>query len=243
MIAQSWTIMKLLVAETDKNLSDRIASHLSKAGFVADTAINGKIAVEMLQQVAYDAIIMDAGLPGISGMSILKSRSNGKNQHTPWIIISESSDLKALVSGLNAGADDYLINPFDLSELEARLFAVLRRPRSRVESRLCYNGICFDMKRHCLTIDNEIFTFSRKENLLLAEMLRYAPGLVTKAQLENRLYSFNENVSPNAIEALVSRVRRKLSAAGTTCSIETARGLGYRLVRGNEGMDSKKRRP
>ena len=219
--------MKILIAEENKQLLATVTGHFKQRHFIVDSVTNARMLTEMLRQVKYDAVIVDFAL---HGAQLFGEWKNSLNSHTPCIIISARHDLSVRVTALNAGADDYIIKPFDLLELEARLFAVLRRSPSSTPHTVCHGDICFDLKSRYLKIDGKVFTLSRRESMLLAEMLRAAPGLVTKGQLESRLYSFEENASPNAIEALVSRLRRKLSKIGTNCRIETAHGLGYRLV-------------
>ena len=222
--------MKILVAEENRRLLTAISFYFSKRSFTVDSATNSRMLIELLKQTHYDAIVIDCALENSTGIFAFKAQVDSPNRHTPCIVISSTDDLSTRVAMLNAGADDYLSKPFELMELEARIFALLRRPHFSTSHTLSHGDICFDLKNQCIRIGDNSFILSRREGMLLAEILRAAPGLITKTQLENRLYSFDENVGPNAIEALVSRVRRKLLDTGTACRIETARGLGYRLA-------------
>lgn len=224
--------MKILVAETNKEFANAIARHFERRNFIIDFAPTITALQQILRQEGYDALVVNAAMTEADGAKILKERQSGPNSSTPCIIVSAIADSRTKAAGLNAGADDFITRPFDMDELEARLFAVLRRTLSSAspQHKLCHGDICFDIKTRYLRIGSGIFTLPRRESLLLAEMLRAAPGLANKMQLESRLYSFDESASPNAIEALVSRLRRKLEKMGTRCRIETVRGVGYRLT-------------
>ena len=224
--------MKVLVVEDHRTLRGLLIEHLVQAGFAVDGAEDGRTAQALLEVGRYDAMILDLGLPDMDGMSLLAMRQHSANADLPCIILTARDALQSRVNGLNAGADDYILKPFDMQELEARLRAVLRRPGSRVSTLLRCNNLAFEPETRHLSVDGNtrITVLARREAMLLEEMLRIAPRIVIKEQLEERLYAFNEPVTLNAIEALVSRLRRKLSEAGAHSRIETVRGLGYRLL-------------
>ena len=227
--------MKVLVVEDHQTLRGMLVDHLMQAGFAVDAAESGQTALALLELGSYDAMLLDLGLPDMDGMALLDKRRGTTNVDVPCIILTARDALHSRVAGLNAGADDYILKPFDMLELEARLRAVLRRPGSRMHTLLrCANLVLEPETRH-LSVDGspEVVTLARREAMLLEEMLRVAPRIVIKEQLEERLYAFNEPVTPNAIEALVSRLRRKLAGIGAECRVDTVRGLGYRLLEDN----------
>ncbi|WP_312467791.1 response regulator transcription factor [Stutzerimonas nitrititolerans] len=222
--------MKLLVVEDHPALRGLLHKHLQRAGFVVDTAEHGRQAQAMLGLSRYDAMILDLGLPDMHGLSLLAARSATRNNDLPCIILTACDALESRVAGLDAGADDYLLKPFEMPELEARLRAVLRRPGMRSERRMRLGNLSLCPDTRDVQVAQRPLLLSKREVALLGELLRSAPRVVIKDHLEERLYSLDAAVTPNAIEALVSRLRRKLLAAGADSSIETLRGLGYRLV-------------
>ncbi|MNJ37475.1 Transcriptional regulatory protein QseB [compost metagenome] len=223
--------MKVLVVEDHEALRGLLVDHLVQAGFAVDAAASGREALAWLELGSYDAMLLDLGLPDMDGMVLLDKRRGTANADLPCIVLTARDALHSRVAGLNAGADDYILKPFDMQELEARLRAVLRRPGSRVDTVMrCGNLVLQPQTRHMSVDGNaEVVLLARREAMLLEEMLRIVPGIVIKERLEERLYAFNEPVTPNAIEALVSRLRRKLACAGADSRIDTVRGLGYRL--------------
>jgi two-component system, OmpR family, response regulator QseB len=138
------------------------------------------------------------------------------------------------VQGLNAGADDYIVKPFDLIELEARLRAVLRRPGTRDSPSLKVGALNFDPASRQASVDGVVLDLARRETDLLEQLLRAAGRTVVKDALEERLYAFGDSVTPNALEATVSRLRKRLTKAAGGVRIETKRGIGYRLVAGDD---------
>lgn len=184
----------------------------------------------MLGLSRYDAMILDLGLPDMDGLSLLAARAATLNGDLPCIILTACDALESRVAGLDAGADDYLLKPFEMAELEARLRAVLRRPGTRSARSLQLGNLSLCLDSRCVQVAQCPLILSKREMALLGELLRSAPRVVIKDHLEERLYSLDAAVTPNAIEALVSRLRRKLMTAGADSSIETLRGLGYRLT-------------
>lgn len=222
--------MKLLVIEDHPSLRDLLSKHLQRSGFVVDVAEHGQQALAMLGLSRYDAMLLDLGLPDMDGLNLLTARNATRNRDIPCIILTACDALEQRVAGLDAGADDYLLKPFEMPELEARLRAVLRRPGPRSESRLQLGNLSLGRDSRDVLVGARPVLLPKREMALLEELLRNAPRVVVKDHLEERLYSLSEAVTPNAVEALVSRLRRRLQAAGADTSIETLRGLGYRLA-------------
>ncbi|ONM43086.1 two-component system response regulator [Halopseudomonas pachastrellae] len=222
--------MKLLIVEDHPSLRDLLARHLRRSGFVVDAAEDGKAALAMLELSQYDAMLLDLGLPDMDGLQLLSLRSRSRNPHLPCLILTARDALHSRIAGLDAGADDYLLKPFEMGELEARLRAVLRRAGPRPDTRLYIGNLSFCEQHRDVQVDARPLVLPKRELALLEELLRSAPRVVVKDHLEERLYALDQAVTPNAIEAAVSRLRRKLAKAGADASIETLRGLGYRLT-------------
>lgn len=221
--------MKVLVVEDHQALRKLVVGHLVRAGFVVDAAAHGRAARTLLGLSVYDAMILDLGLPDMDGMTLLQARNATANSGLPCLILTARDALESRLAGLNAGADDYILKPFEMAELEARLRAVLRRPGGRLDTLLRCGNLAFEPERRHMTVADHVVELARREAALLEELLRATPRVVIKDRLEERLYALDQPATSNAIEALVSRLRRKLTASGAHCRIETVRGLGYRL--------------
>ena len=235
--------MKLLVVEDHPALRELLSAHLQRSGFAVDSAEHGQQALAMLGLCRYDAMLLDLGLPDMDGLAVLAARNSTRNNDLRCIILTACDALEQRVAGLDAGADDYLLKPFEMPELEARLRAVLRRPGPRGDNRLQLGNLSLCLTNRDVLVNRQSVLLPKRELALLEELLRNTPRVVVKDQLEERLYSLNEAVTPNAIEALVSRLRRRLQAAGADSSIETLRGLGYRLTPPQPASSEVKRCP
>jgi len=226
--------MKILVVDDHPPLRDLLSSHMTRCGFIVDVAATGKEAIDAMRCTRYDAMILDLGLPDIDGTQVLLARGTGKGAPTPCIVLTARDAVESRIAGLNAGADDYVLKPFSVSELEARLRAVLRRS-SQVFHALTQGNLTFEPQSRHAVVAGKVLELPRRESMLLEEMLRSAPRIAIKDHLEERLYNHGESITLNAIEALVSRLRRKLVAAGASVRIDTVRGIGYRIVAGEAG--------
>ncbi|SED60271.1 response regulator transcription factor [Rhodobacter sp. 24-YEA-8] len=225
--------MRVLLVEDNRDLAAMVADHLRRAGFVVDHTPGGVEAQHMLAISTYQAMVLDLGLADGDGLNLLTAlRRGGQNAGIPVIILTARDGVESKVTGLNAGADDYVVKPFSLTELEARLRAVLRRPGARQSILLQFGDLLFEPAAMSVRVSGVTLDLARKEYALLEEMIRAAPGVVIKDSIEDRLYSLDEPVTPNAVEAIVSRLRKKLAGTPTSVRIETLRGLGYRLTLG-----------
>ncbi|MGY0832131.1 response regulator transcription factor [Azospirillum argentinense] len=222
--------VRLLLVEDHQALSEMVAGHLARVGFVVDSVGSAEDAITALGIMRYDGIVLDLGLPGASGMTVLEHVRQRASQAVPVLILTARDSLESRLAGLNAGADDYLVKPFDLRELDARLRAILRRPGPRQTESFALGNLTFDISSWDARVDARSLDLGRKEFALLEELMRSAPRIVIKDQLEDRLYAIHEAVTPNAIEAIVSRLRKKLQAAGARVQIATVRGVGYKMT-------------
>ncbi len=216
-----------------------IAEHLGSQGFVVDSFCRGADALAAAEASAYDAAILDLGLPDMDGLQVLRRLREGASAALlPALILTARDGVRDRVRGLDAGADDYIVKPFALAELDARLRAVLRRPGSRLPPVHRLGNLAFDPASREATVTlstgepggTTLLDLTRLEAALLETLIRAAPHIVVKDALEERIYGFNERASSNALEAVISRLRRKLAAAAATATVESARGIGCRLI-------------
>jgi DNA-binding response OmpR family regulator len=222
----------VLLVEDNRAIRDLIASHLRTRGLVIDAVERGDEALAATATSAYDAVILDLGLPDMDGMEVLRQLRVGRSPGLPALILTARDGVVARISGLNAGADDYILKPFDLDEVEARLRAVLRRPGERRDAVHRFGDLIFDSASRTAAVNGRELDLTRREASVLEELIRAAGRIVVKDTLEDRLYGFDDDISGNALEASVSRLRRKLVAADANVMIEAKRGIGYRLVHG-----------
>ncbi len=222
--------VKLLLVEDTISLSDMLAAHLRDRGFAVDAVRTGAAALAAVGRAGYDAVILDLGLPDIDGMEVLRAMRGQAG--LPALILTARDSVAHRVAGLDAGADDYILKPFDLLEFEARLRAVLRRPGTREAPCHRFGDASFDSASRTARIGERALDLTRREAALFEELVRHGETVVVKDALTDKLYGLDDEVSPNALEATVSRVRRKLAAHGAAVRIETLRGIGYRLGHG-----------
>lgn len=218
--------MRILLAEDDEVLSDGISKALRQCGYTVDHVSSGADADVAIKTAPFDLAILDLGLPHMEGFEVLKRmRSAGKR--FPVLIVTARDALEDRVSGLDLGADDYMTKPFDLPELEARVRALIRRSHFGAEPEIIYGPVRMDTVSRSITISGEAIDFSARE-LAVFELLLQRPGkIVAKEKLLEHMYGFDEEVSQNAVEVLIHRLRKKIESYGL--SVRTIRGLGYVL--------------
>jgi two-component system response regulator QseB len=225
---------KILLVEDHPDVSRIVAGHLTGCGFAVDAVRCGHEAVAASETMRYDAVILDLGLPDIDGMEVLKAIRQGRTASVPAIILSARDGLGDRVGGLDAGADDYVVKPFALSELEARLRAVLRRAPAPFMKKYEFGDLVFEPSSCSATAAGRPLELTRLEVLAFEELVRAAGRPVIKDVLEDRLYAMGERGSANALEAVISRLRRRLALVGSAVSVEALRGIGYRLRTGGQ---------
>jgi two-component system, OmpR family, response regulator QseB len=221
--------MRVLLVEDHRTMRELIADHFRERGFAVDAVGRGEDALAAAAIAPFDAVILDLGLPDIDGMKVL-TLLRGSRPELPAILLTARDGVDDRLLGLNAGADDYIVKPFNLLELEARLRAVMRRSGNRQCTTHCLGEMVFDTVTREAVASGRRIDLTRREAALLEELLRLPGQVITKDLLEDRLYALEDSGSTNALEAAVSRLRRKLAAAGVALQIETKWGIGYRLV-------------
>ncbi|RTL61942.1 MAG: response regulator transcription factor [Hyphomicrobiales bacterium] len=221
--------MRLLLVEDSQRLQELLGDSLTSAGYRLDKASTVAELDSMIEAVNYDLLIVDLGLPDGDGLTAIRGL-RAKGITTPILIITARGSIDDRVSGLDSGADDYLIKPFNHSELLARVRALLRRPSDLHGPILKRGSLEFDDAKGEVRSGGKLVELRLSERRLLGTLMRRSGTVVTKAAIEEGLSQFGRELSSNAVEALVSRVRKALAEAGSEVSIETVRGVGYRLV-------------
>lgn len=216
--------MRLLLVEDDRLLAEGVLRALKADGYTVDWVASGTQAAAALASDAFDLVLLDLGLPGKDGLAVLQQLREADNP-VPVIVVSARDQLGDRVSGLDAGADDYLVKPFDLAELRARIRARLRRPAERESVSLRVGALTIYPDQMSVEKAGEPVALSRREFSLLHELAKKPGRVLTREHLEQALYGWNEDVESNALEVHVHHLRRKLGAE----SIQTVRGVGYRM--------------
>lgn len=218
--------MRFLLIEDNATLAEAVVDRLSLDGHVVDHAADLETARDYAATMAYDLILLDIMLPDGDGRSFLSQHRDRRSQ-TPVIVLTARSEVSDRVSLLDLGADDYMIKPVDFAELEARCRAVLRRRAGEATSRVSLGNLRFDAATGVLTVSGRDIQLRTRE-LRLFEVFINAPGQIfSKSALVDRLFSLEEEVTENAIEVYVGRLRKHLDGSGAV--IRTVRGLGYKL--------------
>jgi len=221
--------MRILLTEDDPRLGPLLVQGLERAGWAVDLVGGVEEALAALRAVRYRALVLDLGLPDGDGMEVLRELRRN-DTFLPVIILTARGRLSERVQGLNGGADDYLVKPFALEELVARLAAACRRGDAPAPQALRLGRVALEPAARTFSVDGTVQPLPRREMMVLELLLRGRHRLVPKEVLEEALGSFDNEVGSNAVEVYVSRLRRRLAAAGL--AIRAERGLGYRLVEG-----------
>ena len=218
--------MRILLVEDDSLLGEGLYAGLQRENYSLDWIKNGEMALVAMMETEYDVVILDIGLPKMSGLEVLKQvRSQGNK--LPVLILTARDSVSDRVDGLDAGADDYLVKPFEFTELCARLRALSRRSRGLIEQIICYKNIEVDPAAHSVKLNNQQIDLSRREFSLLEELLSNAGRVLSKTHLEQKLYSWGDEIGSNTIEVHIHHLRKKFGSE----LIKTIRGVGYIVVK------------
>ncbi|MFY7698069.1 MAG: response regulator [Legionella sp.] len=214
--------MRLLLVEDDELLGDAVKTGLSQFGYIVDWLRDGEAAKAALKSESFELIILDLGLPKLSGLALLQAIRHGGNT-TPVIILTARESIESKIKGLDSGADDYIIKPFDLNELSARIRALVRRSQGRADTILQYRNVTLDPAAHSVLVDDIMVNVPRREFALLQKLLENSGQVLSREQLMQSIYSWDEDVDSNALEVHIHNLRKKLNAN----YIRTIRGIGY----------------
>jgi DNA-binding response OmpR family regulator len=216
--------MRALVIEDDPTIGSGLRRGLAHAGISADWVKDGASGLEALATTRYDIVLLDLGLPGVSGLDTLTAMRRGKDQ-TPVIIVTARDDVGSRVSGLDFGADDYIVKPFDMDELAARIRAVLRRRGGHASVRMECGEVGLDLATHVAVYRGIELVLSAREFALVQALVERPGAILSRSQLEERLYGWGEEVESNAIDALIYSIRKKFDKD----FIRNIRGAGWAI--------------
>jgi DNA-binding response OmpR family regulator len=220
--------MRLLLVEDNPQLAELVQDGLTRQGFAIDRCGSLKEALAARAAASYDLILLDLGLPDGDGMSLVRQLRQA-NDPTPILILTARGGLNDRLTGLDGGADDYVVKPFEIAELAARCRALLRRPGASLGVVLQLGNVALDTTTRTVTVKEQRIDVPPREVALLEQLLRRAEQVVRRNQLEASLYSFGDEVTPNALESAVSRLRKRLAAAEANVMVRTAHGIGYAI--------------
>lgn len=214
--------MRLLLVEDDESLGDAVKEGLTQFGYIVDWLKDGEAARLAIKSETFELIILDLGLPKLSGLNLLQTIRQDGNI-TPVIILTARESIEDRIKGLDCGSDDYIIKPFDLNELSARIRALVRRAQGRADTTLQYRNITLDPAAHSVMLDDVLVNVPRREFALLQKLLENSGHVLSREQLMQSIYGWDEDVDSNAIEVHIHNLRKKLNAN----FIRTIRGVGY----------------
>lgn len=218
--------MRLLIVEDSPKLIEWLAKAFSQSGYAVDRATDGAAADALLRTESYDAVILDLSLPGVDGLTLLQ-RLRERGRSTPVVVLTARSGLDDRVEGLNLGADYYLTKPFELSELEACLAAVIRRSHGICHSRLSLGKLSYDCTSRIFTVEGDRLSLRPKEHSVLEALMLRIGKPVSKTAIYEQVFSIDKSTGSDVVEIYIHRLRKQLQPLGVI--IVTMRGLGYVL--------------
>ena len=221
--------MRLLLVEDEPELREALAGRLRDAGYTLSTAADGEEGLYHATEYPFDAAIVDLGLPRLSGIELIR-RAREDGATFPILILTARGRWQDKVEGLEAGADDYLVKPFQYEELEARIHALLRRAAGWASSTLTFGPLILDTRAKRVTVSGEPVELTAYEYNVLEYLALHAGKAISKSELTEHIYDQDFDRDSNVIEVFVGRLRRKLDPDGTLEPIETVRGQGYRFA-------------
>ncbi|MBX3568144.1 MAG: response regulator transcription factor [Rhizobiaceae bacterium] len=216
--------MRILLVEDDRAIGGAVRDHMAADGHAVDWARALSEAADFAGVATYGLVLLDLQLPDGSGIGYLQAMRR-RSDATPVIVLTARDQISDRIEGLNAGADDYLVKPFDLGELSARVYAVARRYEQRPSPMSVYGGLQVNLAERRISVDGAQLELTSREWAVLERLLQRPGAVVAKSLFEDALYAFGAEVESNAVEVYVSRLRKKLGAA----RIETVRGVGYKI--------------
>src|SRR5512134_1992395 len=219
--------MRVLIVEDDPLLGDALAAGLKQRGFDADWVQDGRDAQVAIRAELFAAVVLDLGLPGLGGLELLRGE-RARGNKVPVLILTARDAVQDRIAGLDSGADDYVVKPTDLDELAARLRALVRRSRGEPAPLLRSGSLVLDPAARTIARDGQVVDLQPREFALLQELMLNAGRVLSREQLEERMYRWGEEVESNAVEVHVHDLRRKLGAD----IVKTIRGVGYVMPRG-----------
>jgi DNA-binding response OmpR family regulator len=221
--------MRLLVVEDNEQLAELLTKGLQAAGYETDVLSSFEEAKTVLRTTFYAALILDLGLPDGDGLTLLRELRH-RNNPIPVLVLTARGGLNDRVQGLRSGADDYLVKPFALEELLARLEAQLRRPGHLLSTSLRIANLEFDIRNRQASIDDQPQLLSARETAVLELLMRSKGRVVSKKQVEDHIFGHSGDIASNAIEVYVHRLRKQLSERGAKVQVHTIRGVGYLIA-------------
>jgi DNA-binding response OmpR family regulator len=228
--------MRLLLIEDNKRLSDSLRLTLEDDGYAVDVVYDGLDGEEMGLMDVYDIIILDIMLPGKNGIEVCQALRN-RRVKTPILMLTARDALEDRVLGLDSGADDYLVKPFEVDELRARVRALLRRESGAKSGTLQIGDLILDPAMHTVKRGGNTIDLTAKEFALLEYLMRHANYLVTREMAEGHLWSYDNLVASNVVDVYIRRLRRKIDDSHDVKLLETVRGAGYRIRDGRENLN------
>jgi DNA-binding response OmpR family regulator len=220
--------MRVLLVEDSQRLQKSIGKALQKSGYVVDASGDGESGLWLAESNDYDAIILDIMLPKLDGLTLLR-RLRKKGRQTPVLMLTAKDTVADRVEGLQTGADDYLIKPFALEELLARVQALCRRQYDSKNNQVVVAGLKIDLTAHAATSDGQLLDLTAREYRLLEYLALRRGHVVTRGEIESHLYDESADLMSNAVDSAICTLRKKLEGAGSANFIHTKRGLGYIL--------------
>lgn len=224
--------MRILLVEDHRTLAATISAALAKGGFAVDHAATGQQARELASLAEYSLILLDCGLPDEDGLKLLPILRQGGR--VPVIVLTARDQLADRLAGLDGGADDYVVKPVEMPELVARCRAVLRRPGDRSSPTLQHGDLRLDRVDRTASVANRLVPLGSRDIGVLEILMQRAGRVAPRATIEQAIYGLDDEVTPNALEASISRLRRALETAGYTIPIVTIRGVGWMLPQEDE---------
>ncbi len=220
--------MKILIADDEKELVNALSAILKRNNYSVDSAYNGKDALDYILYGNYDAIILDVMMPKLDGYGVLEKIRN-KGITTPVLMLTAKGEIDSKVKGLDLGADDYLLKPFEIKELLARLRVLIRRNSSSASNILVYNNLSLDLSTYCLSAHGKSIRLSNKEFQIM-ELLLAKPGkLVSTETILEKVWNYDADIELNVVWVFISGLRKKIASLDDTVVLKSNRGTGYSL--------------